>query len=163
MQITIRPYLVTDEQACLQLFESNCPLYFDASELALFANWLKHQGTGATYQSPTYSNALHDSFYVITEPQLGIVACGGFYIVNHIPEARMAWGMVAASLHNKGYGRALYAFRKHEIELKWPQHQITLGTSQHTYQFCEKMGLKVQQIIPQGYGPLLDRIDMVAL
>lgn len=163
MQVNIRAYQATDEQACLQIFNSNCPLYFDDSEYALFANWLKHQGTGAAYQSPTYSDALHDAFYVLTDAQNGTVACGGFYIVKNIPEARMAWGMVTASLHNKGYGKALFEYRKNCIQQTWPKHSITLGTSQHTFQFYEKMGMQVLQIIPQGYGPNLDRIDMVMI
>jgi ribosomal protein S18 acetylase RimI-like enzyme len=157
----LRPYHTQDQEACLEIFKSNCPLYFDPSEFELFKKWLLHQNNSdSLYQSPTYQNAKYDQYFVIENTHQRIVACGGYYVCNDTPEARLAWGMVHADFHNKGYGSHLYQYRKQHIQAHWPNHVITLGTSQHTYAFYEKMGMQVTQIIREGYGEMLDRYDM---
>jgi predicted GNAT family N-acyltransferase len=159
----IRPYQDQDKPACLAIFESNCPLYFDAQELDLFENWLNHQSTGSPYQSPTYTDAAFDAYFVAVDTNEQVLACAGFYVVKELPEARLAWGMVHAAYHHQGLGTALLAYRKAVIKEKWPAHQITLGTSQYTYPFYEKMGFTVQEITLQGYGPNIDKIEMIAI
>jgi len=69
--------------------------------------------------------------------------------------------MIHANFHKQGYGTMLYNFRIEAIKKDWPNHTISLGTSQHTYPFYEKMGVKVIASIKAGYGPELDRYDMV--
>jgi len=161
MSVKIRPYTASDFDFCMSIFDSNCPLYFDELERELFAKWLIHQSEAAGYESPTYADAAYDAYFVAVNEEGKVQACAGFYIVKEQPEARLAWGMVHANYHKQGLGKALYAYRKTRIKLDWPAHQITLGTSQHTYEFYEKMGMTVQQIIPHGYGATLDRIDMI--
>lgn len=159
--MTIRNYKPEDKERCLEIFNSNCPLYFDQSEYAMFENWLDHQtGNEVMYSSPTYSNSEYDAYDVIEIPESGIVGCGGFYIVKDLKEARLAWGMIHADFHKKGYGTALFNHRRELIQKNWPQHTITLGTSQHSYAFYKKMGMSVTQTIRAGYGPDLDRYDM---
>jgi ribosomal protein S18 acetylase RimI-like enzyme len=158
----LRDYKVSDKEQCIAVFQSNWPKFFDTSELAMFIKWLDHQADqNVEYASPTYSNSEKDAYYVIEERRKGIVACGGFYIVKDLKEARLVWGMVHADFHNSGYGTALYNHRKEMIRRNWPGHQITLGTSQHTYPFYSKMGMRVIAFIKQGYGADLDRYDMV--
>lgn len=158
----IRVYKPEDKEKCLAIFQSNCPKYFDKSEFLLFEKWLDHQANEETvYKSATYSNAIHDAYYVITLPEFGLVGCGGFYIVKEPAEARLAWGMIHADYHRKGYGTALFHHRQKVIAEEWPGYRLSLGTSQHTYPFYEKMGLHVTNTIPSGYGEQLDRYDMI--
>lgn len=162
MKSVIREYKTEDKEKCIEVFKSNCPKFFDRSELQMFINWLDHQiNEDVKYQSPTYTNSEKDEYYVIDFPGKGIIACGGFYITKDSNEARLAWGMVHADFHNQGFGTELYKHRKDLIRKNWPNYQITLGTSQHTYPFYEKMGMKVIQTIKSGYGEDLDRYDMV--
>lgn len=157
----IRAYTPADKGKCLDVFKSNCPKYFDRSELELFERWLEHQASEhPVYQSPTYTNSERDAYYVIEIPVSGIIGCGGFYIVKDLPEARLAWGMIHVNFHRQGYGTALYQYRNDIIQREWPRHVLTLGTSQHTYSFYEKMGLTVTAIVKSGYGEDLDRYDM---
>lgn len=157
----IRLYNHRDQLACLQIFDSNFPLYFDADERAPFIRWLQHQeDPEIPYSSPTYRNAIKDVYYVAENSQGDIVGCAGFYIVKDLQEARLAWGMVHSGKHSSGIGTALFHHRVQAIRKDWPGYKITLGTSQHTFPFYEKMGMKVLQIIPKGYGPALDRYDM---
>lgn len=157
----LRKYKPEDKEQCIEIFQSNYPKFFDKSELSLFVNWLDHQGgTGAIYQSTTYTNSEKDAYYVLELPESGIVGCGGFYIEKDKEEARLAWGMIHANFHKQGYGTALYNYRKEIIEKEWPNHIMVLGTSQHTYSFYEKMGMTVTEIIKSGYGLDLDKYDM---
>lgn len=158
----IREYTGKDKERCIEIFQSNCPKFFDKDELPLFINWLEHHvNKSAEYKSPTYTNSEKDEYYVVELPNIGIVGCGGFYVVKELSEARLAWGMIHSNFHKQGYGTALYKFREEAIKKDWANHTITLGTSQHTYSFYEKLGMKVTASIKAGYGPDLDRYDMV--
>lgn len=159
--MTIRGYKTEDKEKCLEIFKSNCPKYFDVSEETLFGRWLDHQGGDAGYQSPAYTNSEKDAYYVIEIPERGVIGCGGFYVLKDLKEARLAWGMVHASFHRKGFGSALYNFRRDVMKSGWPSYKITLGTSQHTYTFYRKMGMNVTAMMKAGYGADLDRYDMV--
>ena len=160
----IRKYVPSDFEGCMAVFDSNLPLYFDDSERAQFASWLAHCGNNAfEYQSPTYSNAEFDSYEVVEDENEKIVGCGGYYICKDLLEARMAWGMIHSDYHGKGIGTLLFQSREEELSRKYPKHIITLGTSQHTFPFYEKMGMRVLEIIPNGYGENLHQYNMEKL
>lgn len=159
--MNIRNYKASDKPACMEVFDSNCPAYFDIAERTMFDKWLDHQADNKNgYSSPTYNNADKDAYYVVEVAGKGVIGCGGFYIVHEGKEARLAWGMIHADFHKQGYGKALYHHRQQIINNDWPGYKITLGTSQHTFPFYEKMGMKVMATFPKGYGEELDRYDM---
>lgn len=39
-------------------------------------------------------------------------------------------------------------------------HAVELDTSQHTRGFYERVGFRVERVVPDGYAPGLDRCDM---
>lgn len=159
--MTIREYKIEDKEKCLDIFKSNCPKFFDNEEFELFEKWLDHQTSDTSiYQSPTYTDSERDVYYVIEVSEFGIIGCGGFYILKDQKEARLAWGMIHSEFHRKGFGTALFNYRKDIIKRDWPNHALTLGTSQHTYSFYKKMGLAVDAITKAGYGQDLDKYDM---
>jgi len=73
----------------------------------------------------------------------------------------LSWGMIHRDFHRMGYGTILYDYRKEMIQKDWPDHILTLGTSQHTFSFYQKVGMKVVATGKSGYGDDLDRYDMV--
>lgn len=152
----IRPYNKNDKQLCIDVFVSNLPKYFANEELPPFINWLDVQGNGS---GPAYGNSEKDEYYVVVDNGT-IVGCGGFYIVRGLNKANLAWGMIHNAYHKKGFGTALYEYRKNEIRKNYPDHIITLGTSQHTFPFYEHMGMKVVADLKDGYGVGIDRYDM---
>ncbi len=164
MSIQIRNYQSADKSQCLEVFKSNCPQYFDVVEYELFEKWLDHQGNNdLKYVSPTYNDAKLDVYMVLCNNKNEILGCGGYYVLKDESEARLAWGMIHRDFHGEGHGRQLYNFRENDIFTRFPKIKITLGTSQHTYAFYEKMGMKVVEIIPKGYGPDLDQVNMEKL
>ena len=52
-------------------------------------------------------------------------------------------------------------YRLNHIIRNYPEIEIHLDTSQHTYRFFEKFGFIVEQITKNGYGEGLDKYDMI--
>ncbi len=151
----IRPYLPKDRLACISIFKSNCPKYFNASELEGFKVWLDGQDQGKL----AYGNSEAENYFVVLIKER-IVGCGGYYIKTENLEARMAWGMIHSDYHLKGSGKSLFQFRLEDIANKYPNSGISLDTSQHTFRFFERLGFEVNEIIPNGFGPGLDQYEM---
>ncbi|MES2381454.1 MAG: GNAT family N-acetyltransferase [Bacteroidota bacterium] len=152
----IRQYTPADRLQCIDIFNSNCPTYLDPSEINGLENWLNGLDKGEI----VYKNSAADFFYVV-EHNNTVIACGGFYIVKDKQQANMTWGMVNNLCHKQGYGKQLFQYRVIQIKKLFPTHSIVLDTSQHTYPFFERFGFTVTNIIPNAYGPGLDRYDMI--
>lgn len=139
----IRSYTPSDREACLAVFDSNIPGYFLANERAMFAKFLDEL----------------DSPYFVADHDGAVVACGGFADVDGTA-TRLTWGMVRRDLHRNGVGKLLLFYRLRRIgDLNKPA--VSLDTSQHTRAFFEKFGFRVVSIQQDGYGPGLDKIEMV--
>ena len=152
----IRAYKEGDHEACLQIFESNCPPFFDPAEKDLFNNWLN--GLDKGYFIRDHISANH--FYVLTNGT-DIIACGGFYLVKDNGPAKLSWGMVKQSHHKKGWGTKLFQHRLTKLKDQYPGTKLALETSQYSFSFYERMGFKVEKIIPNGLGAGLDRYEMM--
>lgn len=140
-----RPYQSTDLDACLRLFDSNTPHYFDPSERELFVRYL-----GRSTQP----------FFVIERDGV-IVACGGYAVESDGVTASLTWGMVERSLHGQGLGQALTAVRLAAIRALPQLCQVEINTSQHTQRFYARFGFETVKVTPDGYGPGIDRWDML--
>jgi [ribosomal protein S18]-alanine N-acetyltransferase len=154
--MTIRKYEPRDKQECIDIFNSNCPEFFDPGEIELLEKWLTAQDKG----QHVYDTSVAEQYYVL-EYNNRIIASGGFVILKDKPIAVMAWGMVLNGYHRQGFGKKLFVFRAEEIRKQYPNYSITLDTSQHSYKFFKHLGFVVTKITPEGYGPGLDRYDMV--
>jgi [ribosomal protein S18]-alanine N-acetyltransferase len=152
----IREYHSGDRRACIDIFNSNYPLYFDASELTYLENWLNGMDKGQLVYESNFKEYLY-----VAELNGMVLACGGYYITKTGKKAKMAWGMVHSDSHKKGIGKLLLEFRMKKIEELYPGHSIELDTSQHTFAFFEKLGFTIISIKENGYGPGLHRYDMI--
>lgn len=138
----IRPYLAVDRQACLAIFRSNLPRYFDSSELPEFDAFLE-QASGD---------------YFVVEQGSAVVACGGCYIRDG--KGRLSWGMVAREYYGDSIGAALLAWRVNTLFLQPGTAEITIDTSQHTAGFFARYGFRTTQQIRDGFGVGIDLIFM---
>ncbi len=152
----IKQYTQAHHASCFEICKSNTPRYFAIDEWDGLELWLNGRDEGRI----AYKNTEAEYFYVI-EDNGAVVGCGGFYIVSGSLVANLVWGMVHSSFHNHGFGKKLFEYRIEQIKTKYPEYQIILDTTQHTYAFFEKQGFSTTQIRKDFYGAGLDRYDMV--
>jgi len=144
-------------EACLSIFDSNCPPYFALEEREAFKYWLVCQGK--TMEN-AYKNSSIETYRVIENEAGELIGCGGYYLNLDQTEARFAWGMIRKELQHHGIGTYLAMQRIREIKRTYPLAEITLATSQHTHLFYARMGFEVLDIIPSGFAPNLDKYEM---
>jgi len=140
----VRRYSADDLAACLAVFDSNVPKFFDVSERAGFEDFL------ARNRWP----------YVVLEHEGEIVGCGGWTPEEGGALVSMTWGMVRQTLHGSGLGRFLLIYRVREAAKMPGCERVRLSTSQHTSGFFQKQGFKVAEIQKDGFAPGTDRIEM---
>lgn len=143
----LRSYMPADLCGCLKVFEGNVPRFFNAAERYDFANFLDKRVAAWSYQ--------------VIEQDGRIVACGGLAVVANGSSAGLCWGMVSEELHGTGLGSLLTAARLEAARAIPGVERVLLDTSQHTQGFYLRFGFVVQEIVPDGYGPGLDRWDML--
>ena len=141
-----RAYAPGDRDACLRLFDGNVPAFFATSERADFEGFLDQLDAGCAYQ--------------VIECDGRIVACGGHAIEADRTTASLCWGMVDRDLQRTGLGTMLTNARLRAAAQTSGVTQVRLGTSQHTQGFYARFGFEAERVIPDGYGPGLDRWDM---
>jgi len=140
----VRSYSPADRAACLAVFDSNTPRFFNPAERSGFEKFLD----------------VMDCSYFVMEHGGAITGCGGYALAADTWRANLVWGMVRGDLHRLGFGRFLLLFRLREITKAGGVQLVTLGTSQHAARFFEKQGFKVSSIRKDGYAPGMDRIEM---
>ncbi|PZD79345.1 GNAT family N-acetyltransferase [Mesonia sp. K7] len=150
MQIIL--YTSEDLPKCLEIFDSNCPSYFNEHERFEFENFLKEN------KFP---------YWLVTEGDK-IVGCGGIYIsdtdferAEFDKEVGFAWGMIHQDEHKKGYGKALSKFRIQFLKENFPDYQKVLRTTQNTNKFFEKFGFTTYKFVENGFGGGFDKYVMV--
>ncbi len=142
---TFRDYDSRDQEACLEIFDSNVPEYFAANERAEYEKFLNNL-PGA---------------YLVVEDHGSIVACGGFARHKSEPGAALlCWGMVTRERHGTGLGRQLLAERLRRLADDDSVDVIVANTSQLTEGFYSKRGFTTHRIFKDGLRPGLDSREM---
>ncbi|MEP2101020.1 MAG: GNAT family N-acetyltransferase [Parasphingorhabdus sp.] len=144
MSATVRPYVVADKAACLALFDSNVPRYFDASERPAFADFL---------DGP-------DGDYFVLERDSQICGCGGFAREDR-GQAHFTWGMVDNAHHGSGLGRMLAEYRLQAIESSGRFQEVELFTTPQIAPFFAKFGFKTMGVEKDGFAPDMDKVQML--
>ena len=147
-QLQTRPYKPQDLPACLVIFDSNVPAYFAASERQEF-------------QSDLESLSPSTGAYLVLVDAGDIIACGGLGLSSDRQSVSLDWGMVRADRHGMGLGTRLTESRLTLARNLPGLVRLTLTTSQHTMGFYQGFGFAVASVTPGGFGPGLDRVDMV--
>jgi ribosomal-protein-alanine N-acetyltransferase len=151
----IRNYLPSDELRVRGILLSNISNgYFVLEDMKMLSNWLAAQNKGI----PAYPPSVADYFFVLETDK--IIGCAGFYVLEEEKRAHFTWGMVDGALHNMGYGKFLFQYRVDKVKEFYPGFKISLGTSQYTFKYFEKLGMKVESITPNGFGNNFDKYFM---
>jgi N-acetylglutamate synthase-like GNAT family acetyltransferase len=143
--MNLRPYLPTDRAACLGVFNSNVPEYFDPVERTGFEAFLDHP----------------ECRYFVMEHDDALLGCGGYAVAQQEGLASLVWGMIGRDSHKRGLGRFLLLYRLREIGKAGGIQVVRLDTSQKAEPFFRKQGFKATGVIKNGYGLGLDRVEMV--
>lgn len=146
-EVRSRDYTAVDRDACLNVFDTNVPNFFAPEERAMFTAFLD----GPVLKRP----------YLVLDTGKDIIACGGLKVLETKGSAFLSWGMVARPCHGRGVGRMLTQARLNLARQTAGITTVTLNTSQHTKGFYEKFGFVPVKVTPNGYGPDLDRWDML--
>lgn len=140
----VRPYSPADRTACLAIFDTNTPKFFDPTERHSFG---------------TFLNAPFGSYFVM-EHEGAMIGCGGYAVEEGSSLASLIWGMIRHDLHKHGLGRFLLMFRLKEISKANSANLVRLATSQHSAGFFQKQGFKAVSMEKDGYAPGMDRVEM---
>lgn len=145
MQLAWRKLEERDVAAALAVFDSNVPEYFTISERSSFADFLLR---------------LPGPYLVLESPSEGVVACGGYAVVE--PEGRgdLCWGMVRRDLHGRGIGRSLTELRVEALRADVRVGHVVLNTSHLTEAFYRRLGFVTNEVTESAFGPDLHRYDM---
>ena len=120
----LRPYSLTDQDACLAVFDSLTPL---PSPRAEFLKFLQHP----------------DGSYFVMQQNEAIVGCGGYINSPEGGQARLIWGMIRSDLQRQGLGRFLLMYRLREIGKSGDIQLVHATAPQHSARFFERQGFKV--------------------
>ena len=143
--MVIEPYRPDHRGACLALFDSNVPRFFRAQERGEFETFL---------DAPPVE-------YLVGRIDGDVIAAGGYAEDRSQAGAWvLCWGMVAAPLHQRGFGRALLHARLQALSELPGFREVRMNTSQHTRGFFERFGFIVTEIERDAFGPGLHRYAM---
>ena len=140
--LMLRPYAPADEAACLALFDSNTPDFFAPAERADFADYLRRAD---------------EAILCVVLPAGELVAVGGTYVRDGV--GGLAWGMVGRAWHGQGIGRQLLAARLAALAAAGVA-TVSVRTSQHSRGFFERAGFVPGRVVPDGFAPGLDLIEL---
>jgi GNAT superfamily N-acetyltransferase len=141
----IRAYNRRDQDACVAIFESNTPEYFDPHDRADLI---------------TFLDDLPGPYFVCVLPQRGIAACGGYYTRPEAQLAGLTWGMVHRDLHRQGIGRHLLEYRLARIRANPAIRTVCARTTQVSEEFFRRCGFVPLVRRAAGFGPGLDLVEL---
>lgn len=139
-----RAYKSSDKTACLAIFDSNTPPYFDESERPLFSTFL---------DAP-------NGTYLVVEYHGQIVGCGGIAREDDGTTITFTWGMVRSDHHGLGLGRFLSEARLQRIKTMPNVGRVQLNTTPQVRPFFEHMGFHQTAYEKDGYAPGMDKVTM---
>ncbi|MEZ9488855.1 GNAT family N-acetyltransferase [Vibrio breoganii] len=139
-----RQYNPEFKSMCLDLFDSNLGVFFDASERQEFSDYLD-----SLNKDSSYFIGIHDGL---------VVSCGG--LNESSDKAGLTWGMVRRNHHGSGFGTKLTDFRLSKIRENGHINVVLIETSQHTQGFYLKRGFTQTKVVKNGFGKGIDCVSM---
>ena len=129
----------------VEIFRSNIPKYFTPEEEPGLHEFLGE----------------HSGNYYVVELRGEIVGAGGIAWNDlESPTVSLCWGMVHREHLGTGLGKKLTEFRIARALETYGKVPLTIGTSQHTQGFYEKLGFRLTEYEKDGYGPGIDTCKM---
>ena len=145
----IRTYNAQDNADLLNIFDSNCPKYFDPNDRQYLIDFLEK-----------YAD---NNFKVITI-DTNVVGCGGYYIKHTDRVFGIAWVMFKRySLGQKTFLKLSTDFFEYilsQIKKEKYDYDIVINTTQLLEKIFNRFGFITEKKIPNGFGDKLDHYVM---
>ncbi|MCU7693436.1 GNAT family N-acetyltransferase [Haoranjiania flava] len=138
----IRDYTPEDKPALLEILQLNVPAYFAESEISDFEQYA--------------DNGVEK--YFIIEYNNKIIGSGGINF-NH-RTGIISWDFIHPAFHGKGAGTQLLQYRINLLKQLKNIEAVTVRTSQFSYQFYEKNGFVLHEIIKDYWAKGYDMYKM---
>ncbi len=138
----IRPYKADDYHQIIQLFEFNTPEYFAAEEKDDLEKYLVQ---------------FSDHFFVFEEEKQ-IIGAGGYNIIEN--QGRLSWYFIHPHHRGKGIGKSIAQHSLDCLQKEEGIDHIIVRTSQHAWQFFEKMGFQLEKMEKDFWAPGFDLYQM---
>lgn len=136
-----RAYTPGDAEACLALFDANCPRFFAPEERADYAAYLERVAGYRVCEAET-------------------VIRGAFGVAPGLPgRAHLNWILVDPAAQRLGIGRAMMRAAI-DAARGLGASGLDIAASQHSAPFFTRFGARELSHVPDGWGPGMHRIDM---
>ena len=147
-QIQIRPYIVNDKSAVLEMMQLHVPAYFHHDEIADFEHYLTHE---------------IQHYFVVTLSD-NIIASGGINLSDDLQTGFISWDMVHPNFQGQSAGSALLQHRIEFVKQQYTLPTLVVRTSQLVYPFYAKHGFVLKSTYPdfwaKGYDMYFMELDM---
>lgn len=141
--IRFHPYAKTHRQACLALFDANCPEFFASNEREDYAAFLKDSPAG----------------YEVCVLDGAVVGAAGLVVNEAAGRAGINWILFDPAVQGRGLGTALMERllgRAREVGVGG----VELAASHKSAPFFARFGAVEVERIVDGWGPGMHRIEM---
>ena len=142
MELKLQEYKQTDFDACMDLFDSNCPAYFAIEERIDYQNYLK----------------FNEDKYLLGYIDESLIGCFGITKHDQIT-CSISWIMVSPSHHRGGYGSQMMEHFLDYVQ-KMNMKRVLVATSQHAENFFKKFGAYREGYIEDGWGKGMHQVNM---
>ena len=140
--VIFRSYSRSEREACLSLFDANCPEYFAPNERNDYANFLDTNPAG--YELCIVNDQVVGAFGLI---------------VNNTLRRSLKWIMLNPQSQGLGIGSAVMA-RVSTLAIAAKLEAVDIAASHKSAPFFAKFGAVTTGIIQDGWGPGMHRVDM---
>lgn len=142
--IHIRDYANSDKDAVIGLLRLNTPQYFAPEEEQDLLHYLDHELER----------------YFVLELNGELVGCGGINFSGNPAHGKLSWDILHPQYQGLGLGRRLVQHRLEQLRTYPNVQTITVRTSQLVYEFYEKQGFALTQVVEDYWAKGFHLYDM---
>jgi GNAT superfamily N-acetyltransferase len=138
-----RNYRPEDRDACLALFDANCPAFFAPNERAEYEEFLSAAGDAYTV--------------CLLEGEV----MGAYGLEPH-EQGRLAlrWILLSPAVQGRGVGSQIMARVAGDVRARGAS-ELAIAASDKSAPFFARFGAREVRTIVEGWGPSMDRVDML--
>ena len=144
LQLTFRPYQRSDHDACVAIFDENCPEFFAPNERDDYLEFLVTHGR-------SYTVAVMDGRVV-----------GAYGLAGSGTDYALRWILFSRSMQGRGLGTSVMA-RVFDEMRQHGANRLHIAASHKSAPFFARFGATPLKTTSDGWGPGMDRVDMIRI